>query len=159
MKHQVGVSYYGASITRPGFGLINEFSHDLDKGHSLSLRTTLGFSHHRRLSNTYFILLEGVYRYKFNSGFFLNALAGGGYQYARLIGDVYEYDNGAFEKAKNPSRGYFMPSAGLGFGKKWSADKESPFTWFLNARANAKYPFNNLWLWFPSVETGLMYEF
>ena len=82
----------------------------------MHIASNIGFYHHKKIQNSFFLNSEIGYRYNFEFGMNLNSRFGLGYMHTFYPGEVYKLDNGEFKEITDYGKPHLLTSLSIGTG-------------------------------------------
>lgn len=153
---ELGIAYYGETITHPGVKLgvglpIAEGGWHLAYG-----AFNLGAFHHERNSDSVFANAELGYQLTFPIGLLVDVAIGAGYLHTFAAGPVYAVEGGAVRRVANLGQPLFMPSVSLGLGWRFvNGPGGGPLEVTVKPFFFTEYPRDHLLIGTVGLEVGL----
>jgi hypothetical protein len=155
---KISGSYFGETITHPGFTISAEKEKIYTEKVGVSTFLELGYYHHPRNHDSWFAGINRGFRQYYHRNFFLEQYLGIGTVADFYNEDVWHIENGNAVKVSRFGNFNVMPSITLGAG--YLVDK-SPhnYLFWVRPRLFWQFPYNNLALPHLALQVGFSYTF
>ncbi len=153
------ISYFGKSVMHPGVKvsspIINLVSDSSRITREFAVSPGLGIYYHPGNHTGIFLSAEAGFKIVFPKGLFLESYVGAGYLRTFLDGKTYVVaENGDVKRKYLAGDHQFMPSLGIGIGRRIIKAGSWLDGYFFRAGGFLQYPYNSMWLPNLNVEIG-----